>query len=81
MNGFSWLLISDLHLKSDYTTWNQSVVLRDMVRDIERRTQDHPSIKFIVVCGDLAHGGKPEQYNLVEAVLDDEGVLTLVEIG
>lgn len=71
MNGFSWLLISDLHLKSDYTTWNQSVVLRDMVRDIERRTQDHPSIKFIVVCGDLAHGGKPEQYNLVEAFLDD----------
>lgn len=71
MNEFSWLLISDLHLKSGYATWNQSVVLRDLVRDIRSRTQNHPTIKFIVVSGDLAHEGKREQYNLVESFLDD----------
>ncbi|HUT92704.1 MAG TPA: metallophosphoesterase [Thermoguttaceae bacterium] len=71
MSEFSWLLISDLHLKSNCETWSQSVVLRDMVRDIQSRTPNHPTIKFIVVSGDLAHGGKREEYNLVESFLDD----------
>jgi len=71
MNKFSWLLISDLHLKSDYATWNQSVVLRDLVRDIQNRTDDHPTVKFIIVSGDLAHGGKHEEYDRVESFLDD----------
>mgnify|MGYP001283817271 CR=1 FL=1 len=30
MEAFSWLLISDLHLKSNIETWSQKVVLRDM---------------------------------------------------
>ena len=71
MSEFSWLLISDLHLASDYATWDQSVVLRDLVRDIPIQSQNHPAIKFIVVSGDLAYGGKREQYSLVESFLDD----------
>jgi predicted MPP superfamily phosphohydrolase len=71
MNTFSWLLISDLHLKSTHTTWSQNVVLRDMVRDIEQRRGDLTNIRFVIVSGDLAHGGKPEQYVLVERFLDD----------
>ena len=71
VNEFSWLLISDLHLKSDYATWSQSVVLRDMVRDIKRRSEEHPTIQFIIVSGDLAYAGKPEQYTIVESFLDD----------
>ena len=71
MSNFSWLLISDLHLKSEHTTWSQNVVLRDMVRDIEQKQQGFANINFVIVSGDLAHGGKPEQYTLVEKFLDD----------
>ncbi|MBL8810460.1 MAG: metallophosphoesterase, partial [Planctomycetaceae bacterium] len=71
MSSFSWLLISDLHLKSTHTTWSQNVVLRDMVRDIERKKEHFPRIDFIIVSGDLAHGGKPDQYRLVGHFLDD----------
>lgn len=71
MSTFSWLLISDLHLKSTHTTWSQNVVLRDMVRDIEQRRRDFAKIRFVIVSGDLAHGGKPEQYALVERFLDN----------
>ena len=71
MAAFSWLLISDLHLKSEYTTWSQNVVLRDMVRDIQNRLTNVPPVKFIIVSGDLAHSGKAEQYLLVESFLND----------
>lgn len=78
MSTFSWLLISDLHLKSTQSKWNQSVVLRDMVRDIEKRKVDFQNISFMIVSGDLAYGGKPEEYLLVETFLDDLiGVLGL----
>lgn len=71
MSRFSWLLISDLHLKADDKTWNQKVVLRDMVRDIEDKAKQFTDITFVIVSGDLAHGGKPEQYVLVEQFLTD----------
>jgi len=78
MSTFSWLLISDLHLKSTQSKWNQNVVLRDMVRDIEKRKVDFQNISFMIVSGDLAYGGKPEEYLLVETFLDDLiGVLGL----
>ena len=71
MTAFSWLLISDLHLKSHYATWSQNVVLRDMVRDIEQQLTLVPRIEFVIISGDLAHGGKPEEYLLVESFVDD----------
>ncbi|OOZ37914.1 metallophosphoesterase family protein [Solemya elarraichensis gill symbiont] len=51
--------------------WSQNVVLRDMVRDIEKRKVDLHNISFVIVSGDLAYGGKPKQYQLVETFLDD----------
>ena len=71
MSRFSWLLISDLHLKAGDKTWNQKVVLRDMVRDIEEKAKEFTDIKFVIVSGDLAHGGDPKQYVLVEQFLTD----------
>jgi len=71
MSNFSWLLLSDFHLKSDYTVWNQNVVLRDMMRDIESRLLDIDNLQFVIVSGDLAHGGKKDQYSLVESFLVD----------
>lgn len=71
MSKFSWLLLSDLHLKSDYTVWSQRVVLRDMMRDIESRLPYIENLQFVIVSGDLAHGGKKDQYSLVESFLVD----------
>lgn len=71
MNPFSWLLISDLHLKFNLETWSQKVVLREMVRDIEKRKDGFRNVQFIVVSGDLAFSGRPEEYALVELFLDD----------
>jgi metallophosphoesterase superfamily enzyme len=49
-----------------------------MVRDIERRKTDYANISFVIVSGDLAYDGKPEQYRLVEKFLDELiGVLGL----
>ncbi|MDC0935217.1 metallophosphoesterase [Pirellulales bacterium] len=70
MSPFSWLLISDLHLKATRDTWDQNVVLREMVRDIERQVSSHPKIEFLVVSGDLAHAGNKDEYQLVENFLD-----------
>lgn len=70
MSTFSWLLVSDLHLKSTQLKWDQNVVLRDMVRDIENRKVDFQNISFIIVSGDLAFSGKVEEYLLVETFLD-----------
>jgi hypothetical protein len=71
MEVFSWLLISDLHLKSSYTTWSQNVVLKDLVRDLEAQKSQYPPIRLVFLSGDLAHGGKSPQYELVESFLTD----------
>lgn len=71
MDAFTWLLISDLHLKSNIETWSQKVVLRDMVRDIETRKQGFQNVRFIIVSGDLAFSGGADEYRLVESFLDD----------
>jgi len=42
-----------------------------MVRDIEQKRKGFANINFVIVSGDLAHGGKPAQYILVENFLDD----------
>ncbi|MGO9115833.1 MAG: hypothetical protein ACLP9L_42040 [Thermoguttaceae bacterium] len=49
METFCWLLLSDLHLKSDIDTWGQNVALRDLARDIELRLKDFGGIEFIIV--------------------------------
>lgn len=71
MQEFSWLLISDLHLKSSHNTWSQNVVLRDMVNDIASRLDHISNLSFIIVSGDLAHSGQADEYLRVEAFLDD----------
>jgi UDP-2,3-diacylglucosamine pyrophosphatase LpxH len=71
MKAFSWLLISDLHLKDDRDPWSQNVALRDLVRDIEVRRTDFTNVQFIIVSGDLAFSGRASEYNLVTTFLDD----------
>ena len=69
IESFGWLLLSDLHLKSGPDTWGQHVVLREMRDDIRQRKLN-PSPRFVLVSGDLAHGGGVDEYKHVETVFD-----------
>lgn len=54
---FSWLLISDIHLRKTQDTWGQSVVLQDLVRSVRDRFANVAGPSFVIVSGDLAFSG------------------------
>jgi hypothetical protein len=68
---FSWLLVSDIHLRQTHDTWSQSVVLRDLVRSVGERFKNGDGPSFVIVSGDLAFSGAPAEYRLVSAFLDE----------
>ena len=63
MHPIRWLHISDIHMRPR-DAWEQDVVLRAMCADIERQRAEL-AIHFVLVSGDLAYSGKPEEYALV----------------
>ncbi len=66
----TWLHISDLHFRASQT-YNASVVLQALVRDIgERMEQDDLRPDFIAVTGDMAFSGQPDEYTLARAFFD-----------
>lgn len=71
MRPFSWLHISDIHLRPS-DSWPQGVVMEAMCEDIRRHFADGAA-DFILVSGDLAFSGKAEDYALVERFLDRVG--------
>ncbi|MFC1533649.1 metallophosphoesterase family protein [Thermodesulfobacteriota bacterium] len=75
----SWLHISDLHLKAELDNWGQSVVLRELIKDVSSRIQDHEiKPQFIIVSGDLAYSGADREYLLVKEFLNELlGVLSI----
>ena len=70
---FSWLLVSDFHLRKTQDTWAQSVVLQDLVRSAQDRFGNGNGPSFVIVSGDLAFSGAREEYRLVVAFLDALG--------
>ena len=73
MPTITWLHLSDLHFKADaLTKWDQDIVLRSLLEDVVRREEeDGLKPDFIVVSGDIAHSGAPEEYALASAFFDD----------
>jgi 3',5'-cyclic AMP phosphodiesterase CpdA len=69
MRCISWLHISDIHMRPR-DTWPQQVVMSAMCEDIRAKRPDRP-VDFVLVTGDLAFGGKAEEYDLVGCFLDD----------
>jgi len=67
---FSWLLISDIHLRKTVDTWAQSVVLEDLVRSVTERFGGDGGPSFLIVSGDLSFSGHPDEYELVTPFLD-----------
>lgn len=69
MRPITWLHISDLHLRPG-EAWGQDVVLNTMCTDIAGRcTTSTPD--FVLMTGDLAFSGKPEEYELAARFFDD----------
>jgi hypothetical protein len=67
---FSWILVSDIHLRNTQDTWAQSVVLKDLVSSVTERFGDGNGPSFMIVSGDLAFAGQPDEYQLVVPFLD-----------
>lgn len=70
MRPISWLHISDIHM-SVRDSWSQDVVLTAMCEHIgQQRAEDTP-VDFVLVTGDLACSGTPDEYELVAKFFDD----------
>lgn len=67
---FSWLLVSDIHLRKTQDTWAQSVVLKDLVSSVTERFGGGDGPYFLIVSGDLAFSGQPDEYQHVVPFLD-----------
>ena len=64
-----WLHISDIHLRMR-DAWSQDVVLKAMCERIGQLRIEGTAADFILLTGDLAYSGKPEEYALAAGFLD-----------
>ncbi|MCA9708215.1 MAG: metallophosphoesterase [Myxococcales bacterium] len=65
-----FLHLSDLHLRPDRVErYDQDRVLRGLLDYLERDREAFP-LDLVFVTGDLAHGGRPEEYALVVDLLE-----------
>jgi hypothetical protein len=60
-----WLHLSDFHFRGS-DGWDGSPFLRDLLRDVAETSAGRPP-DFIVVTGDIAFSGKPEEYALASS--------------
>jgi tetratricopeptide (TPR) repeat protein/predicted phosphodiesterase len=63
MTGLTWLHLSDWHQKGK--DFDRQVVQKALLKDIRERVKissDLEKIDFVVFSGDVAFGGKPEEY-------------------
>jgi 3',5'-cyclic AMP phosphodiesterase CpdA len=69
----SWLHLSDFHFsKQGPKKWDERVVLKTLVDDIAHRvSEDDLRLDFILVSGDVAFGGSPEEYGSAAAFFDE----------
>jgi len=73
VSRITWLHLSDLHLRAgEQTTWDSNIVLRKLLDDIAAQMKsDHLQPDFVVVSGDIAYSGAPEEYSLARAFFND----------
>ncbi len=73
MGGLTWLHLSDWHQGNK--EFNRLVVADALIKDLEERTTnispDLAKIDFIVFSGDVAHGGKQEEYQAAKVEFFD----------
>lgn len=75
-----FLHISDLHLRPDRVKrYDQDRVLRGLLEYLQHDRQAFP-IDLVFVTGDLAHGGRPEEYELVVELFERLAAATRVPL-
>ena len=76
----TWLHLSDLHFRTDeLARWNEAVVLRTLIEDIEEHKEAGLSPDLILVSGDIAAKGKSPEYTLARAFFDELLIKTGLE--
>ena len=68
----SWLHISDFHFRAIGDRFSQDQVCRALLQSIHRVVQDsEAALAFVVVTGDIAFSGEPEEYVEARAFLNE----------
>jgi UDP-2,3-diacylglucosamine pyrophosphatase LpxH len=71
MSTITWLHLSDLHFLASQT-YDSNIVLKALLRDISERIRDDDlRPDFIIVSGDIAFAGRPEEYVLAQQFFDE----------
>jgi tetratricopeptide (TPR) repeat protein/predicted phosphodiesterase len=68
--GITWLHISDFHVRSG-DPYDRDVVLGALVKSAAEYRHQGRSPDLIFATGDIAHSGKPQEYELAEKFFDD----------
>ena len=76
-NSMSWLHISDLHYE-DRANSNRRKVEDAFIRDLNKHKEECVQLNMILITGDIAASGKPEEYeraeNFIRRVLDSTNI-------
>ncbi|MGO9583579.1 MAG: metallophosphoesterase [Acidimicrobiales bacterium] len=62
IDRLTWLHISDFHFTADGDGFSQTVACDALQTDLDRRAAEFGSIAFVLVSGDIAFSGQPEEY-------------------
>lgn len=71
------LHLSDLHLKKDNVS--QDIVLSSLLKKIEGICNEEDKPNILIITGDIAYSGKPEEYNLAKTFIDKACQLCEIE--
>ena len=76
VNTITWLHISDLHIRSDTQaspsqSYGANIVFEKLLEDLKYLIETNElKIDFIAISGDIAYGGKWEEYLLAKDFFD-----------
>ena len=68
--SITWLHVSDFHFRGG-DPYDRDVVLRALVKSVERYRKEGRKPDLIFATGDVAHSGKSEEYKLATKFFDD----------
>src|SRR6478736_2618334 len=66
----SWLHVSDFHIRGG-DPYDRDVVLKTLVKSVRYFREHGRAPDLIFATGDIAHGGKPAEYELATKFFDD----------
>lgn len=61
-NELTWLHVSDFHFGAGEDSFSEDISCQALLEDLKTRVGEHESFAFVLVTGDIAFSGQPEQY-------------------